>query len=538
MLSLWGKTKLQLEDALKNRRSIGKNSGGVSLKDNNDKVRSDRVTDVSVVPPGHTQAEKQSVAPERSSDKDADTHSAVMNKSFRQEEVVENKIRSERADIVTVKETSAKLESNIDSKDITIKENGLVRNDTTVAAPSAPVHPPLPIPVSSSSSMQSPATSNAYIEVKDIKSEADTSHLKTLSSDSISAPAVTYTPAGDEQEYDAALLAGDAGDEMDIVDTEGADGTDSMAAAVTATTAADPSTTSTSTLISAPSLNHRGQGKGQDQGSSSNSLPMNPPAPTTASASAPAPAPSPAVPPTMPELPIPSPILLSSRKADAYLKSSVAVHQKGVDYELPGVQADGKLLWILSILRDPAVQVLLLKFLASRLSDMLKSKNAALIQPRKNMGGIGGSGVQVGLLGAVMGKKILYPNDDVVCKLALQLCQLSMSNGHELQALDQSLLRCEIPMIMLDVLCCSTDTSRMESSPDNKVDSLSSYIAKSSEYRQHVDIAKHAVDTSALFRLQTSPCIADCEMQLHRIYLESLAKHLLELNPPCTVRAT
>jgi hypothetical protein len=540
MLSLWGKTKLQLEDALKNRRSIGKSSGGVSLKDN-DKGSSDRVTDVSVVPPGHTQAEKQSVAPERSSNKDADTHSAVMNKRSRQEEVVENKMKSERADIVTVKETPAKLESNIDSKGITMEDDGLERKDITVTAPSAPVHLPLPIPASSSSSsMQGPATSNADIEVKDIKSEADTSHPKTVSRDSDNAPSVTHTPAGDEQEHDAALLAGDADDEMDIVDTEGADGTESMAAAVTATTAADPSTTSTSTSTSAPSLNHQGQGKGQDQGSSSNSLPMNQPAPPTASASAsaPAPAPSPAVPPTMPELPIPSPILLSSRKADAYLKSSVAVHQKGVDYELPGVQADGKLLWILSILRDPAVQGLLLKFLARRLSDMLKSKNAALIQPRKNMGGIGGGGVQVGLLGAVMGKKILYPNDDVVCKLALQLCQLSMSNEHELQALDQSLLRCEIPMIMLDVLCCSTDTSRMESSPDNKVDTLSSYIGKSSEYRQHIDIAKHAIDTSALFRLQTSSCISDCEMQLQRIYLESLAKHLLELNPPCPVRAT
>jgi hypothetical protein len=531
MLSLWGKTKLQLEDALKNRRSVGKSSGGVSLKDN-DKVSIDRVTDVSAVPQGHTQAEKKSVTSDRLTDKDADLNSAVMNKSNRQEEEVENKMKTDKADIVLVKETPAKLESNIDSKDITMKDDGLERDDVTVTAPCAPVHIPLPIPLSSSSSMQGPATSKADIEVKGIKSEADTSHPKTLSSDSGSAPAVSHAPAGDEQEYDAALLGGDAGDEMDIVDTEGADGTDSMATAETATTAADPSSTSTS----APSLNHQGQGKAQDQGSSSNSLPMNPPAPTTAPASAPAP--SPAVPPTMPELPIPSPILLSSRKADAYLKSSVAVHQKGVDYELPGVLADGKLLWILSILRDPAVQVLLLKFLASRLSDMLKSKNAAMIQPRKNMGGIGGSGLQVGLLGAVMGKKILYPNDDVVCKLALQLCQLSMSNEHELQALDQSLLRCEIPMIMLDVLCCSTDTSRMESSPDTKVDSLSSYIGKGADYRQHVDIAKHAIDTSALFRLQTSSCISDCEMQLQRIYLESLAKHLLELNPPCPVRAT
>ena len=538
MLSLWSKTKLQLEDALKNRRSIGKNSSSVSLKDN-DKVSSGRVTDVSAVPPGHTQAEKESVASDRSSDKDADTHSAVMNRSIRQEEVVENKMKTEKADIVTVNEAPAKLESNIDSKDATMKDGGLERKHITVTAPSAPMHHQLPIPVSSSS-MQGPAASKADIEVRDIKSEADTSHPKALSNDSYSAPAVTHTPAGDEQEHNAALLVDDAGDEMDIVDTEGADRTDSMSVAVTATTAADPSTTSTSTLTSAPSLNHQGQGKGQDQGSSSNSLPTNPPVPTTASASAsaPPPAPSPAVPPTMPELPIPSPILLSSRKADAYLKSSVAVHQKGVDYELPGVQADGKLLWILSILRDPAVQVLLLKFLASRLSDMLKSKNAALIQPRKNMGGIGGSGVQVGLLGAVMGKKILYPNDDVVCKLALQLCQLSMSNEHELQALDQSLLRCEIPMIMLDVLCCSTDTSRMESSPDHKVDSLSSYIAKSADYRQHVDIAKHSIDASALFRLQTSSFISDSEMQLQRIYLESLAKHLLELNPPCPVRAT
>ena len=526
MLTLWGKSKLQLEDALKNRRSIGKHNSDVSLKDSAGKVSSDRVTDVSTVPPGHTQAEKKSVASDRRSDTDGDTHSAVTDKSNRQEAVVEQKMKIEKADTVTVKETPTKLEYNSDSKDRTMEDDGLV----TVTIPSVHARPPSLIPVSSST-QRHPAGSKTDVDVKDFKSEADTSHPKTLSSNSdcASAPPVTHTSASDRQENDAALLgcdAGDAGDEMDIVDTEGADGSASISAAVTAATAADPSTTSssTSTSISEPSL------------IPSNSLPMD--APVSAPAPTSAPAPSPAVPPAMPELPIPSPILLSSRKADAYLKSSVAVHQKGVDYELPGVLADGKLLWILSILRDPAVQVLLLKFLASRLSDMLKSKNAAMIQPRKGMGGIGGSGVQVGLLGAVMGKKILYPNDDVVCKLALQLCQLSMSNEHELQALDQSLLRCEIPMIMLDVLCCSTDTSRMESSPNNKVDFLSSYIGQSAEYRQHVDIAKHAIDTSALFRLQTSSCLPDCEMQLQRIYLESLAKHLLELNPPCTVRAT
>ena len=156
------------------------------------------------------------------------------------------------------------------------------------------------------------------------------------------------------------------------------------------------------------------------------------------------------------------------------------------------------------------------------------------------MGGVGGNGVQVGLLGAVMGKKVLYPNDDVVCKLALQLCQLSMSNEHELQTLDQSLLRCEIPMIMLDVLCCSSDTSGMENSldGDDKADSLSNFIKNSSDYRQHIEIAKHATEACTPFRLQTPSFIPDSEMQLQRIYLESLAKHLLELNPPCPVKVT
>ena len=384
----------------------------------------------------------------------------------------------------------------------------------------------------SSGTSSAAADSRMVIEEKVIEPVGDISLPKTAISDFVSVSSI--------QENDLALQIGVAGDEMDIVDSEAevADVSDSATAALSTTnantTAADSSTASAATSTSATLPDNldqslsQGESQGQVSSSQSESLLVE------------APVPSPVVPPSMPELPIPSPILLSSRKADAYLKKSVAVNQKGVDYELPGVLADGKLLWILSILRDPAVQQLLLKFLASRLSDMLKSKNASLTLPRKGMGGVGGSGVQVGLLGAVMGKKILYPNDDIVCKLALQLCQLSMSNEYELQTLDQSLLRCEIPMVMLDVLCCSSDTSGMENTPDNddKTDSLSHVIRNSSDYRQHTDIARHAIEACAPFRLNTSSCIPDNEMQLQRIYLESLAKHLLELNPPCPLKPT
>ena len=238
----------------------------------------------------------------------------------------------------------------------------------------------------------------------------------------------------------------------------------------------------------------------------------------------------PVIPTGPPELPIPSQILLSSRKADEFLKEQAAVYDGASGDELPGVIATGKLLYILCILRDPAVQSLLLKFLSGRLNDMLKSKNAPPTLSR----GIT-SGVQVGLLGAVMGKKILFPHEDVICKFALQLCQLSTSNDHEMGALDQVLLRAEIPMVMFDILCCSSSLSGMEpsvstSSADEDDESLARFIAKSSNMRQHTEIAQHSVETCAKYNI-TESNITDSEAQLRLNMLGTIAKHLLELNP-------
>jgi hypothetical protein len=245
--------------------------------------------------------------------------------------------------------------------------------------------------------------------------------------------------------------------------------------------------------------------------------------------------PAPIVPAGPPELPTPSPILLSSRAADGYFKRQAAVYDgasgfKAVGDELPGIIATGKLLYILCILRDPTVQSLLLKFLSGRLNDMLKSKNAPPSLPR----GVTSS-VQVGLLGAVMGKKILFPYEDVICKFALQLCQLSMSNDHEIRALDQCLLRAEIPMVMFDILCCSSSLSGMEpsvstSSADDDDESLARFIAKSSNLRQHTEIAQHSVETCAKYRTAESN-VTNSEAQLRLNMLETISKHLLELNP-------
>ena len=597
MLTLWGQTRLQLEDALKNRQSIGKhstsssssgssgsgssssssrgsgsgsnssscsNSSGISLDDIANKLGVEGVLAGSTVPTGSTgstHAHKDNVTSAAHSNKDKDVHvhkdrnggkdhsPPVIDIKSKKESVIERNIAfKQQGGLKSAGEkSSVRSESNIDSNDIIIKDEISVKDDVTaVSSRSSSPFPVSSLPLSTGASSSS-SDFNTVIEVKTIEPVGDTTLPETSTSDSVSSV----------QENNLALQinvagAGDGGgDEMDIVDSEAevANVADSVTATALSTvnataTVADSSTISAATSTSAllfdipdqaeSQSQAESQGLGESQGDSqvlglsSQSNPVG------------APVPSPVVPPSMPELPIPSPILLSSRKADAYLKKSVAVHQKGVDYELPGVLADGKLLWILSILRDPAVQQLLLKFLASRLSDMLKSKNASMALPRKSMGGMVGSGVQVGLLGAVMGKKILYPNDDIVCKLALQLCQLSMSNEHELQTLDQSLLRCEIPMVMLDVLCCSSDTSGMENPSDNddKTDSLSNVIRNSSDYRQHTDIARHAIEACAPFRLHTSSCIPDNEMQLQRIYLESLAKHLLELNPPCPLKLT
>ena len=264
------------------------------------------------------------------------------------------------------------------------------------------------------------------------------------------------------------------------------------------------------------------------------------PTPSTTSALPLIPVPAPKVPTLTPvepsappDLPTPSAILIASRKADVFFKKQAISHDggmggKGLGDELPGVLAEGKLLWMLCILRDPSIQCLLLKFLTGRLSDMLKSRNTPpVVRGMTN-------GVQVGLLGAVMSKKISFPNDDVICKYTLQLCQLSLTHGHELRGLDLTLLRCEVPMVMFDVLCASSDLSgpdtaaHSSSSKDAGSDTLFNFISKSSNIKTHSEIARHAIETCQSFSEGSNGSADDAQLRV--TLLETIAKQLLEVS--------
>ena len=205
-----------------------------------------------------------------------------------------------------------------------------------------------------------------------------------------------------------------------------------------------------------------------------------------------------------PELPVESAILRQSCLADNYFKTQATVEGllgggKGGFSELPGVAAEGKLMWVLCILRDPQVQSLLVRFLASHLTEMLK--------PRKG------------------DKKAFLPYDDPTCKFAIQLCQLSLSNEYELLELDQSLLRVEIPMIMFDVLCSSSSSSEAVTSSEG--DSLEGIIAESAAFKTHQDIARHAIEGASLCRTDQDPQ-GDSSLRVN--FCETIAKLLLEYN--------
>ena len=247
------------------------------------------------------------------------------------------------------------------------------------------------------------------------------------------------------------------------------------------------------------------------------------------------------VPPGPPVLPSPSPMLLLSRKADDYFKRQAIIESFGGGgaglggyktgcSELPCVPADGKLLWIICILRDPQVQDLLLKFLSSRLSDMLKPKSSVVL-PR--------FGMQSSL--PCMERKIVLPNEDLISKFTIQLCQLSLTNEYELCGLDQSLVRVEIPMIMFDVLCSSSSSDLMMTdalttdsiSCLGDEETLENYVAQSSHYKLSQDIAKHAIEVGS------KCCVLDSQDQpgdpsLRFNLFENIAKQLLELNTVST----
>jgi len=206
-----------------------------------------------------------------------------------------------------------------------------------------------------------------------------------------------------------------------------------------------------------------------------------------------------------PVLPTPNGILLSSRLANNHLKNQVITDNtlgyKSICNELPQILAEGKLLWVISILRDPQIQILLLKYLSQKLSEMLKMKS------------------QLNVKGGHAEKNDLLPTDDLICRFVIQLCQLSLSFEYELQGLDEVLIRSEIPMIMLDILSYDGSDSAISHEGNEE------YGIKNSVSRLPIDIAKNAIETSSESRVG---CVDSTDNVLRLNLLESISKQLLE----------
>ena len=82
------------------------------------------------------------------------------------------------------------------------------------------------------------------------------------------------------------------------------------------------------------------------------------------------------------------------------------------------------------MLRDSTIQSIFVKFLGLRLSS-LEGKVISKIGSKKTY------------------KDLVLPCNDNICKLLLQICQITFYNDFNIHELDQQLLRIQLPLIMM-----------------------------------------------------------------------------------------
>lgn len=112
--------------------------------------------------------------------------------------------------------------------------------------------------------------------------------------------------------------------------------------------------------------------------------------------------------------------------------------------DLPTVPADGQLRWALTILRDSPVQALLRKHFAARLVELL---NASADLNTTTVDGLAES-VNEGKFAS----KVALPAMDHMSRMLFQLGQVSMTNEHRIDPLDEYVLRVYIPLVVYHVM--------------------------------------------------------------------------------------
>lgn len=115
------------------------------------------------------------------------------------------------------------------------------------------------------------------------------------------------------------------------------------------------------------------------------------------------------------------------------INAAKLIQDKSREFEkFPEILTETKLMWAICMLRDSSVQNIFLEFLGLHIAS-LEGKIIILPGGKKSF------------------KDFKLPYNDGLCKLLLQLCQLSFFRDLNIHALDEKLIRVYLPLLILNV---------------------------------------------------------------------------------------
>jgi hypothetical protein len=126
---------------------------------------------------------------------------------------------------------------------------------------------------------------------------------------------------------------------------------------------------------------------------------------------------------------------------DNSINAAKVIQDKSKEFEkFPEILTETKLMWAICMLRDSSIQNKFLEFLGSHIAS-LEGKIISVSGGKKSY------------------KDFKLPYNDVLCKLLLQICQLSFYKDLNIHALDEKLIRVYLPLLILNVAQLKDDAN-------------------------------------------------------------------------------
>ena len=116
-------------------------------------------------------------------------------------------------------------------------------------------------------------------------------------------------------------------------------------------------------------------------------------------------------------------------------------------FQIPAIVSDNRLSWMMLILRDPGIQRWIIKLFAAQINELLVDIFA---KEKLKLGNITSTRHPKASFPSAL--KHALPYDDQLCRLCCQLCQLQWDYDDGIASVDASLLRCDIPEMMMSAL--------------------------------------------------------------------------------------